>query len=402
MNTTADRVRQCLPLGPTTETLLSRGLLYSGTSGSVAVVAESQAFEWCDHYLAPFVTSKPLCANGMRDFVLCAVHDGALWQGVQLAIADLACTSSQTYNGTAIREWILDAGLYVQQYVERKSFTIIDAERRCIAFVDDCASDTEWWMEPARLVREMITRRIEEDSHFVFHAASVAIGDCGVALVGPKRAGKTTLTVAALEYASAAFIANDRTYFEMVDGTPYVHGWPVTSALGIGTCLASPALRPLLESGIRSRYPQPALDGRLDLGEFRRRDVSAMIQERVKVELTPLEVGETFGVPVIRRSKLSAVVLPKLDPSCSKPQLRDVAPFEAAEVLGEQALTCDHVNYPDWLHLRRRSDEETGRRVAAFVEQLVLAVPAYEMRYWEGKSAAQALRSALTALKPLV
>ena len=177
----------------------------------------------------------------------------------------------------------------------------------------------------------------------------------------------------------------------MVDGTPYVHGWPVTSALGIGTCLTSPALRPLLESGVRSRYPQPTLDSRLDLDEFRRRGVSAMIQERVKIELTPLEVGETFGVPVIRRHKLSAVVLPKLDPSCYKPESRGIAPFEAAELLRGQALTCDNVDYPDWLHLRQISDEEIERRVSAFIDQLVLAVPAYEVRYWESKSAAQAL-----------
>jgi hypothetical protein len=182
----------------------------------------------------------------------------------------------------------------------------------------------------------------------------------------------------------------------MVEGVPYVHGWACTAAFGIGTCLASPALRTFVENGVRSRYPQPSLDSRIDMNEFRRKAVSAMMHEKVKIELTPLEVAETFGATIVARHKLSTLILPRLDPACEEPDLRRVAPSKAAEVLREQALTCDEVNYRDWLHLRRTSDAEIERRVSDLIDRVVLAVPAYELRYWDGRSAAIALRKVLS------
>jgi hypothetical protein len=376
-----------------------RGRRYSIGAVSVAVYAEPEALDWCEHYLAPSVASPIPGADAACAFVIHAIHDRDAWKRVRSAVDGRDSTASHTYNRTPIREWALGEGLWVQQYVARKAFTVVDVDRGVITFVDDCRSDHEWWMEPSRLVRESITRSLEEHSTFVFHAGSVALDGLGAAFVGRKRAGKTTLTVAALEHAGAGYIANDRAYIDMAAGAPYVRGWPVTAAVGIGTCLASPTLRSLVEGGVKSRYPQPALESRLDLDEFRRRDVLAMMHERVKIELTPLEMGETFGVPVVAAQTLNALVFPELDPDCVRPDIRDLAPADAAVRLGEQVLTCDAVEYPDWLHLRRASDAETQARVAAFVDRLLHAIPAFTLRYWDPASAAQALRGNLFAAK---
>lgn len=394
MNVLASRVRKTVE-SLTTAEFPDYTRVYSIGSVGVAVIAEPEAIEWCDHYLAPSMAASPLGASTAHGFVVRAIHDRLAWEEVRSAVGGEDSTDSQTYNGTRIREWKLDEGLYVQQYVTRKSFTITDVERRTLTFVDDCLSDTEWWMEPSRLVREAATRELEEESNFVFHAASIALGGKGAAIIGPKRAGKTTLTVAALEYANAAYIANDRTYFELESGAPYVRGWPVTAAFGIGTCLSSPTMRALLEEGFSSRYPQPSLTSRLDLDEFRRRDVSAMMQERVKIELTPLEIGEAFGVPVVARNSLDALIFPKLDPACDDPEFRVVTPAEATTLLSEQSLTCDGAEYRDWLHLRRASDEVTRQRASEFVDQLVHSVPAYSVRYWNAASVAQVLGNVL-------
>jgi acyl carrier protein len=349
VNATITRVRDVLGGSRATGSLPEDARLYVvddlGVAVAVALIAEPKAIGWCDHYLAPFVASRPVGEGIDGGYVVDALHDAASWQELHRAVSDLDATPSQTYNGTPIREWALAEGLHVQQYVGRGSFTVIDVVGRRLTFVDDGVTDSEWWMEPSRLVREIVTRQLEEHSQFVFHAASVALGDVAAALIGPKRAGKTTLTVAALEHVRAAYIANDRTYVGIESGIPAVRGWPVTAAFGIGTCLASPTMRSYLEGGVRSCYPQPALASRLDLDEFGRRDVAAKMHERVKIELTPLEIGETFGVSVVPSRRLGAIVFPKLDPSCGTPELRSVAAPEAASLLSDQVLTCDEIEY---------------------------------------------------------
>lgn len=394
---TASDIRKIADSLAIADPVLDCARLYSIGSVDVTVVAEPKALEWCDHYLVPSMTSAPLNASSTNGSIVRAIRGRSQWQDLQLALAEVDSTNSQTYNGTPILEWNLGEGLYVQQYVARKSFTVVDATRHVLTFVDDGESDPGWWMEPSRAVREIATRQLEELGTFVFHAATVAIGGSSAAIIGPKRAGKTTLTVAALEYAKAAYISNDRTYIDVESGRFHVSGWPVTAAFGIGTCLASPTLRSLVESGIKSRYPQPALESRLDLDEFRRQDALAMMQERVKIELTPLEIGEVFGVPVVPRQTLDALIFPRLDPTCGQPEAAPVAPSEAAWLLREQILTCDDAEYPDWLHLRRLPDAEIHLRAMAFADQLVSKVPAYSLRYWDAATAAGALGNVLAA-----
>jgi hypothetical protein len=398
MTAVASRIRDVVESLTTQECSPDRARRYSVGPVSVALHAEPEALEWCEHYLAPSFASFPLEADAPCAFVIHAIHNREPWHRVRSVVDGMKSTGSHTYNGTPIREWVLGDGLYVQQYATRKAFTVVDAGRGAITFVDDCRSDHEWWMEPSRLVRESMTRKLEEHSTFVFHAGSVALDGKGAAFVGGKRMGKTTLTVAALEHAGAGYIANDRAYIDMASGMPYIRGWPVTAALGIGTCLASPTLRSLVEGGVRSRYPQPALECRVDLDEFRRRDVPAMMRERVKIELTPLEMGATFGVPAVAGQALNALVFPELDPRCGRADFRGLASSDAAVRLGEQILTCDGAEYPDWLHLRRAADAETQGRVSAFADRLLEAVPAFTLRYWDTASAVQALRSNLAAM----
>jgi hypothetical protein len=67
-----------------------------------------------------------------------------------------------------------------------------------------------------RVVRELATAEALRNGALLLHAAALVRDGQGILLVGPKRAGKTTLLLRALAVPGTAFIANDRV---VVDGT---------------------------------------------------------------------------------------------------------------------------------------------------------------------------------------
>lgn len=80
---------------------------------------------------------------------------------------------------------------------------------------------TKFWVCPddaqaaahgaARIVREVLTRRLEDLGGLVWHACALAVGSRGVLRVGPKSAGTSTLALAGM-VPGHRLVANDRTF----------------------------------------------------------------------------------------------------------------------------------------------------------------------------------------------
>ena len=77
-----------------------------------------------------------------------------------------------------------------------------------------------------RLVREFAMTSSVRAGALIIHGAAFGVGDRGVVIAGPKKAGKTTLLMHVLQHVAARFVSNDRVVAAWEDGSPTLYGMP--------------------------------------------------------------------------------------------------------------------------------------------------------------------------------
>jgi hypothetical protein len=99
-----------------------------------------------------------------------------------------------------------------------------------------------------RVVRELAMSEARAAGRLLVHGAVLGVGDHGVLIAGPKRAGKTTLLVHALR-AGADFVSNDRVVVEDGADGLVASGMPTVVSIRQTTLDVLPELGARLESG---------------------------------------------------------------------------------------------------------------------------------------------------------
>src|SRR5262249_43903094 len=77
-----------------------------------------------------------------------------------------------------------------------------------------------------RVVREFAMISSVRAGALIIHGAAFGVGDRGVVIAGPKKAGKTTLLMHVLRNVPARFLSNDRVVAAWEDGDPTLYGMP--------------------------------------------------------------------------------------------------------------------------------------------------------------------------------
>ena len=93
-----------------------------------------------------------------------------------------------------------------------------------------------------RVVRELAMAASLARGGLLLHGAAFAIGGRGVVLAGPRRAGKSTLLLHALQAAGALFISNDRVLARQGQDRVVLRGMPTIVNLRPGTLATFPAV----------------------------------------------------------------------------------------------------------------------------------------------------------------
>lgn len=178
-----------------------------------------------------------------------------------------------------------------------------------------------------RVVRELAAlRMLGEPDCLDLHASAFAVKDRAVLLVGPKRAGKTTLLVSCLGSGRASLLANDRVFVDATRAPGFAFGVPTLVSIRPDTLERFPSLATSVPGGT-------ALLHAAEIEAHLASDDEA--SRPLKHSLSPAQLAQQLGAGVLRGAPIAAIVFPEISPAQSRWSLAPIAPEAAGARLRE-------------------------------------------------------------------
>lgn len=219
--------------------------------------------------------------------------------------------------------------------------------------------------EVHNVTRHILRVEAENQGAIVLHGAVVAFDDTGIAFIGDKGAGKTTVLLSLLRRRGGSYVANDRFFLWPHAGRFRMTGWPTTCRINPATFIAFEELHTLIPKSERDALLGP--------------DENAWRTSREKVLLLPRDIGPLLQASTRQSAEVKAVVLLEQagEPLSS---FADLPAGHAEDVLRRNLFTPVDVDYPNWLGLEQ---PPMARRQAASdqaVGYLLSSLPAFRLR----------------------
>jgi len=223
-----------------------------------------------------------------------------------------------------------------------------------------------------RLVREISTQHLVQRGQIQFHGAVVSLAGQGLMICGPKRAGKTSLTIHLLQDPAARFLSNDRALVELGAQPPVmVSGMPTVIAIRPGALTLFPEL-PL--SQIRHWRARQTLGESLNLASH-----AASGPTPAKLDMNPEQFCHFLGTEAVAVAPLRAVLFPRVETQQSHVEITRLDVTEVSNRLlqnlllpGFSVLTSSMGGSPSAELVRKR------------VEQLAVEISGFEIVLGEG------------------
>lgn len=156
-----------------------------------------------------------------------------------------------------------------------------------------------------RVTREFAMNHSHRAGCLIIHGSAFVVGDRGVIFAGPKRAGKTTLLIHALQGGAAAYLSNDRVVASFDGTAPMFRGMPTVVTVRRQTLEMFPDLLDrLLVRSYRSR---------LSLGEIREAQLRPVQPDQDgNYYLSPAQFCDLLQVATVAQAQAEALVFPQV------------------------------------------------------------------------------------------
>jgi hypothetical protein len=185
----------------------------------------------------------------------------------------------------------------------RHSCFLVVARRRIALFGDPT---TRRWRFTLQLVFQEIAAARARRTELDLHAAAIEIGGRAVVIVGPKRAGKTTLSFQLLRSERCRWIANDRAFVGKGGTAEFtIRGMPMVK-------IQPPMLRdfPELRRGLRN-VERPYLHA---VDEVAGASPDEEVDGSAEFALSPPQLARQLSVKSLASAPLAAIVFPQIRP----------------------------------------------------------------------------------------
>lgn len=221
---------------------------------------------------------------------------------------------------------------------------------------------------PLRLLREAMIRTYENSGATLLHAAGASVRGAGIAICGPRAAGKTTTLAALLAATGADLLSNDRLLLPPAgDGLSLV-AVPLPVPLAGGTIDAIDSVRAALTTTSR---PQPPLHS-----------LPRQFGTAVKADLTAREFATAMGGRLAASARLDLLLVPRLTDDTTPFTTRSLPCSEARTVLASSCFTPhDEFWLVPWLMPHRDSTDTLIARSSRHLDAVAAGTPAVEIRF---------------------
>jgi hypothetical protein len=223
-----------------------------------------------------------------------------------------------------------------------------------------------------RVVRELAMIHARHAGRPLLHAAALEIDGRGIALVGPKRSGKTTLLLHLLRAPGARFVANDRVFVNLDGSPPQLTGLPSIVALRAGTLELFPEFA-ARAGGLRYAFWQTR-------AEARRNDGEHTLAEGT--DITPRQLCDLARVEPAVHAPLAALVFPQANGAGSerrgRPGIERLDPAMAERRLRESLFGGTNSRVQSAAFDLLPGGNANGASPDAYCSTLARAVPAFD------------------------
>lgn len=213
---------------------------------------------------------------------------------------------------------------------EAEGVAVADGERSCgfVVAPDRIAlfgePTTRRWRFTLQWIFHEIAATALRRSAVDLHAAAVEVDGEAVVFIGPKGAGKTTLSFHCLRSGRCRWIANDRAFAIPGEGAPTIRGMPNVVKIAPATAAAFPELtrglraleRPYLHTVVEALDSRAAARG-IESG----------------FALSPPQLAHQLGVEAVAAAPIGALVFPEIREDVAGIAVEPVDAIEAAETI---------------------------------------------------------------------
>jgi hypothetical protein len=258
---------------------------------------------------------------------------------------------------------------FPSQYEPVRSVYANAAERRLVV----AGPDDAWRaLQAVRTIRNALRWDASNKGAVFLHGGLVQFGNIGVAILGPRRAGKTSLVLASM-IRGAAMIANDDVTVEEYGSSFVGRGWPRSVNIRIDTLLALTEILPQIDALRHSSHPTNSWDGvHKHHPEWEPRGLPA------SVWVYPKELAATLSSSLVPAATVDSIVFPEFTGD-SLVQLERLSPALAREYLLRNAHPVP-VEYDTELYSWITREPRARAAASATLDRLSGEIPCFRLR----------------------
>jgi hypothetical protein len=186
-----------------------------------------------------------------------------------------------------------------------------------------------------RVLRALVMRELLLQGALFFHAACFSVRDSGIALLGARTAGKTTMLLHALARPGVSVVSNDK--IALLPGAnrdaATALGFPVQAGIRPGSVCSLPdgPMREFLSRTWSKKYGATASPRGDD----------------VRIQVRPQDLAKVAGDDHVRpRCRLDAAIEMRLDPHAGEPRLKLLNAVESGALWAHQHLPTPAAVFP--------------------------------------------------------